>query len=219
MSDNEGLSDEQLKRILEDSDFEISELIDFDNSGVDPIYEPDDNASEGDISDNETIISSKLRRVQPIPGPSSRPDPSPESARDSDSSLGNKGHNIPIYPQNTGNDVLLHNVSPTDELQFEERLEFREPQINQLANQNLTVPQNTGNVVWRDVSPADRLHEFQFEERPGFCEQQLNRLTDHKPIDFFLLFFDDEIQNMLVAETNRYAEHQFIKGICEKKLT
>ncbi|XP_039275048.1 piggyBac transposable element-derived protein 4-like [Nilaparvata lugens] len=221
-NDNEGLSDEQLKRILEDSDFELSELSDFDNSDVDPIYEPDDNASESDISDNETIIPSKLRRVEPIPGPSSRPDPSPGSAQDSDSSHGNEGHNLPIFPQNTGNNVLLHDVSPADELhefQFEERPEFREQQINQLANQNPTVPQNTGNVVWRDVSPADRLHEFQFEERPGFCEQQLNQLTDHKPIDFFLLFFDNEIQNMLVAETNRYAEQQIIKGICEETIS
>jgi hypothetical protein len=171
--DNEALSDENIRRILEDSDYELS---DFDNSDEDPIYELDDNANESDTSDSETILPSKIRRVEPIPGPSSRPDP-PESPQNSDSSHGSEGHNPPICPQ------------------------------------------NSGNIVWRDVSPTNKLNEFQFEERPGFSEQQINQLANHKPISFFRLFFDDEIQNMLVAETNRYAEQQLIKGICEETIT
>lgn len=166
------LSDEQLRKILEESDFECSEIESlFDDSDADPIYET--NESESSTSSDEIILPQKKRKVQPTPGPrpgpSSRPD-SPDQAQ--------------------GND-------------FEDDV----------------FPLRDNRVVWSEVSISDDLNEFVYSARPGFRQEVINSLKGRKPIDFFLLFFDDEIQNLLVTETNRYAEQQIITGICEELIS
>ncbi|KAK9730374.1 Baculovirus F protein [Popillia japonica] len=110
-------------------------------------------------SSSEVSLQSKIRTIEPKPGPSSRPD-SPEynSSDDSDSTV--------IFPSR--NDY----------------------------------------VVWRDVSASDKLNEFVFSGKPVFRQEEIDRLKGHNPIDFFLLFFDEEVQHLLVTETNRYAEQK-----------
>lgn len=161
-----GLSDEELRRILEDSDFYCSEIeSNFDDSDGDPTFEPDE--SEPSTSNNMVILPSKRRKIESTPGPSSRPDsPNHSSSNDSES----------FAPRNNY-------------------------------------------VTWSEVSISDKLNEFVFSGRPGFRQEEIDRLKAHNPIDFFLLFFDEEVQNLLVTETNRYAQQQILKGICEESIT
>nr|CAH7743691.1 unnamed protein product [Callosobruchus chinensis] len=165
---NKGLSDEQLRRILEESDYECNEIESIcDNSDSDPMFEPDE--GESSATSDEIILPSKIRRTEPLPGPSNRPD-SPDRA------------------------------------------------VNENADSPVVASRNS-HVVWSEVSTLDTLNQFVFSGRPGFQQEVTNHLEGHRPIDFFLLFFDEEIQNLLVTETNRYAEQQTIKGICEESIS
>jgi hypothetical protein len=40
---------------------------------------------------------------------------------------------------------------------------------------------------------------------------QFNLLPDAEPMDYFILFFSDELLNNIVIETNRYARHKIAK--------
>jgi hypothetical protein len=50
--------------------------------------------------------------------------------------------------------------------------------------------------------------EYTFTKNVG---PQLNLLPDAEPMDYFNLFFSDELLNNIVIETNRYARHKTLE--------
>nr|CAH7734607.1 unnamed protein product [Callosobruchus chinensis] len=58
-----------------------------------------------------------------------------------------------------------------------------------------------------------------FTEIPEFNPDELSKLQGHEPINFYLLFIDDIIQNKLVEETNKYAEQKIIEAIAKESVT
>ncbi|XP_023724803.1 piggyBac transposable element-derived protein 4 isoform X1 [Cryptotermes secundus] len=57
--------------------------------------------------------------------------------------------------------------------------------------------------VWQDVTVGDKKpREYTFTKNAG---PQLNLLPDAEPTDYFNLFFNNELLNNIIGETNRYA--------------
>ncbi|XP_022907013.1 piggyBac transposable element-derived protein 4-like [Onthophagus taurus] len=159
------LSDEELRRILEESDFECSEIEStYDDSDADRTFKVDEGSnSESSTTSNDIILPSKKRKIEPTPGPSNRPNsPGKDSSDDS------------------------------------------------------VVAPRSNYVVWSEVCVSDKLNKFVYSGRPGFRQEKINH---QNPVDFFLLFFDKEVQDLLVTETNRYAEQQILNGICEETVS
>lgn len=175
---NKALSDEQLRQILEDSDFECSEIgSTFDDSDVDPLYQESD--SEGSTTSNEDLLLRKRRKIESEFTPAA-----------------NSSSDLPKRHDQDDIDTDQDNVDIPD---------------------TPFTPRND-RIMWSEVTNSDTLNEFIFSGKPGFCKQEIEKLTGHKPIDFFLLFFDEEVQNLLVTETNRYAEQQIVIGICNDSI-
>jgi hypothetical protein len=59
---------------------------------------------------------------------------------------------------------------------------------------------------WEDVMMGDKkLNAHTFTKTAG---PQFHLLPDAEPMDYFSLFFNDELSNNTVVETNRYARHK-----------
>jgi hypothetical protein len=59
---------------------------------------------------------------------------------------------------------------------------------------------------WEDVTIGDKkLNTYTFTKNAG---TQFHILPDAEPMDYFNLFFNDELLNKNVVETNRYARHK-----------
>jgi hypothetical protein len=62
---------------------------------------------------------------------------------------------------------------------------------------------------WEDVTMGDKkLNPYTFTKNVG---PQFHLLPDAEPIYYFSLFFNDELLNNIVVETNRYARHKISK--------
>nr|CAH7744840.1 unnamed protein product [Callosobruchus chinensis] len=62
--------------------------------------------------------------------------------------------------------------------------------VNENADSAIVASRNS-HVVWSEVSTLDTLNQF-----------EVTNLEGRRPIDFFLLFFDEEIHNLVVTQTN-----------------
>jgi hypothetical protein len=59
---------------------------------------------------------------------------------------------------------------------------------------------------WEDVAMGDKkLNVYAFTKNAG---PQFHLIPDEEPMDYFSLFFNDELLNSIVVETNRYASHK-----------
>jgi hypothetical protein len=59
---------------------------------------------------------------------------------------------------------------------------------------------------WEDVTMDDKiLNACSFTKNAG---PQFHLLPDAEPMDYFSLFFNDELLNSIVVETNRYARNK-----------
>jgi hypothetical protein len=60
--------------------------------------------------------------------------------------------------------------------------------------------------VWEEVTMGDKtLNANTFTKNVG---PQFHLLSDAEPMDYFSLFFNDELLNSIVVETNKYARHK-----------
>jgi hypothetical protein len=58
---------------------------------------------------------------------------------------------------------------------------------------------------WEDVTMGDKKPKaYTFTKKAG---SQLNLLPDAEPMDYFILFFIDELLNNIAIETKRYVRH------------
>lgn len=73
-------------------------------------------------------------------------------------------------------------------------------------------------IIWKEINASEELHKFQFTGNPAFNIDG-EQLNGHEPIDFYLVFVDHAIQDMLVNETNRYATQKVVDGIVNESLT
>lgn len=73
-------------------------------------------------------------------------------------------------------------------------------------------------IIWREIDVSEDLHKFEFTGTPAFNIDG-EQLNGDEPVDFYLLFVDHEIQDMLVNETNRYAEQKIVEGIANESLS
>jgi hypothetical protein len=59
---------------------------------------------------------------------------------------------------------------------------------------------------WEDITMSNKkLNAYTFTKNAG---PQFHLLPDAEPMDYFSLFFNDELLNNIVVETNRYARHK-----------
>jgi hypothetical protein len=59
---------------------------------------------------------------------------------------------------------------------------------------------------WEDVTMGNKkLNAYTFTKNAG---PQFHLPPDAEPTDYFSLFFNDELLNNIVVETNRYARHK-----------
>jgi hypothetical protein len=62
---------------------------------------------------------------------------------------------------------------------------------------------------WVDVTMGDKKPDaYTFTKNAG---PQINLLPDAEPMDYFSLFFSDELLNNIVTETNRYARYKILE--------
>ncbi|KAG8303721.1 hypothetical protein J6590_002728 [Homalodisca vitripennis] len=68
-------------------------------------------------------------------------------------------------------------------------------------------------IVWQNVKGA--LNEFIFSppEPPGVTKAASDKISTNKPFEFYSLFVDDEVLDLLVTETNKYAEQCIVQAI------
>jgi hypothetical protein len=68
---------------------------------------------------------------------------------------------------------------------------------------------------WEDVTMGDKkLNAYTFTKNAGL---QCHLLPDAEPMDYFSLFFNDELLNNVV-ETNRYARQHFELQLCPRSI-
>lgn len=60
---------------------------------------------------------------------------------------------------------------------------------------------------WNEVT-GDNLKHFTVFEQGLNINENISGMHDNQPIDFFLLFVDDDIMNLMVQETNKYASQK-----------
>lgn len=63
-------------------------------------------------------------------------------------------------------------------------------------------------VFWSPVS--GNLNDFQFTLNSGINNEIIQKMTGKELLEFYNLFFDDSILDMIVNETNNYAEQEII---------
>lgn len=78
---------------------------------------------------------------------------------------------------------------------------------------------STANVIWYNVN--GNLKNFLFASPSGpttLCYDKINN-SDKQPLDFFQLFVDNNLLDIIVAETNEYANQKIIHGITTETLS
>ncbi|KAG8253572.1 hypothetical protein J6590_030848 [Homalodisca vitripennis] len=68
-------------------------------------------------------------------------------------------------------------------------------------------------VIWHKVKGYLNNFEFSPRQPPGVTDAAKAKLRDNSPFEFYSLFIDDEVLDMIVNETNRYAEQCLIMSI------
>ena len=84
------------------------------------------------------------------------------------------------------------------------------------ASSTLHRESQTFDIVWSD--PQDRSQTFTYNLELTIDPQLAAEFVDKSPHDFFMLLFTDEILEMMVLETNRYAEQVIIDGIVNETI-
>lgn len=188
------LSNDELHRILEEDDFtDISEQ--FDDSDGDPIYEQSD--SEGSSnSDNVEIPKKKQKLIQePMPGPSS--------------------NSIEIIE--AGKFLGIFKVSiDYSFLRVSEETDSSGENLEEISADFILT---NNRIQWNEACISENLNTFAFTENPEFNPEEIAKLQGREPVDFYLLFIDDFIQDILVEETNKYAEQKVVEAIIDESIT
>lgn len=114
----------------------------------------------------------------------------------SDDSIKDPGYNpSPNTSENEEDDEVVENIEEViQDLQLEEESE-------ELDRQSPEVPE-----IFKWTEYEGRHKTFTFTGNSGL---QIDVAEDITPFDAFTLFVDDEIINIIVVETNRYAEQKF----------
>lgn len=120
------------------------------------------------------------------------------------------------YPRNSGESVSVElHSSAVPKLNESAVLQ---PRIEDDTTQTLEEREfRQIDVVWED--PQGRSKIFTFQKKPTVDPQMQADLANAGPEDFFHLFINDEIIDMMVVETNRYAEQAITKGIVEESIS
>nr|CAH7766694.1 unnamed protein product [Callosobruchus chinensis] len=109
-------------------------------------------------------------------------------------------------------------MSPVERTQSEDN-NSSEKNTNKNNADNYAQDPTNNRIQWSEICVPEDLNKFMFTEIPEFNPDELSKLQGHEPINFYLLFIDDIIQNKLVEETNKYAEQKIIEAIAKESVT
>lgn len=115
-----------------------------------------------------------------------------------------------------GQQPNLDNMEIDDELPEEN---IPQPDQNQVDDADeIQVTKNGDVIIWSDME--GNLNNFNFlpAERPGISEATDLHLLKNSPFEFYSLFLDNEILDLLVTETNRYAEQRIVDAIARENV-
>ena len=94
-------------------------------------------------------------------------------------------------------EVLLHDSNPNPD--SDDELDLPDPELGNNNEQDIT-----DGDIW-DIGLSCDLNIGLFEEPPLYVRDHERFTQGSTPLDFFKLFFDDEVLALMVMETNRYA--------------
>lgn len=100
--------------------------------------------------------------------------------------------------ENEQEDVLLHNVSESDDDNSDSEQSQIQPQTVQRPIQNNCWT----NVTVNDFGPSHTIPLYNINQGPNLPQ---HFTSDTTPIEYFCLFFNDDIIDHIVQETNLYA--------------
>lgn len=73
-------------------------------------------------------------------------------------------------------------------------------------------------IIWHAVEGNLNTFNFRPNENPGLSQYARQKLVSNTPFEFYSLFLDDEILDLIISETNRYAEQRIISGILKESV-
>lgn len=121
-----------------------------------------------------------------------------------------------LIDMNTPIDIIFENGAPTDDIQLgldsvDETIErVVRDAINETVDSNLDQTQPT---AWKEVS-GKFLKTFQCSENnPGNSQDVVDNLTGKGPAEVYKHFLKDEVLQLIVDQTNLYAQQTIAKGI------
>jgi len=84
------------------------------------------------------------------------------------------------------------------------------------SSDELTPNTNLTDVKWNSITGSN-LQEFVFDiSSVGIKAYVIQEMQNKEPIDFFFLFIDEYLLNLMVVETNRYAAQKLSKSLLPK---
>lgn len=211
MSDNTNdkfilkLLNESLRTSEGDVSYDSDEFLEIlDDSDCDPNYETEDNM----LSSSDDEVNN--------PGPSTSKRGKLLTSTPKLDSLALRQRDNPPMPKRLFHDVdLSHNISQSDD----------QSEVNNLVSDNNFVSDNNDNVVqqlpqplneWNHIDLTFNVYPFNPDnETIGINSDITETMQECDPIHFFNLFFNDGVVNLLVTETNRYAQ-QCIQSIQQR---
>lgn len=184
------LTDAELQAILEESDF-----FDSDDSLYDQNYE----ISEHDQSDSDSVANDDCEREN-----------GQNKKRKCDSEPGTSKK----YKTCTGSCNNDEIVSEGLESSYDE---YNDSSSDSKLENNFS--RNTPNtqVIWHETD-STKLNKFIFNPGP-VDDMQTHLATLTGAADFYFLFVNEDVIDLLVTETNKYYDQKLIEGIVEEKIT
>uniref|UniRef100_A0A6P7H3Q8 Uncharacterized protein LOC114345743 n=1 Tax=Diabrotica virgifera virgifera TaxID=50390 RepID=A0A6P7H3Q8_DIAVI len=182
-----GLSEDELRRLAEESDFSDSSMSEstFYDSDADPVY--NENVTDGSSDSYSSEYESRRKKAK----------------------ICKQTQNCKEF---TAGSSSNQKEADTRRIEKAESANVSlEAVIDDVVSRN--------KITWSDVPNPDDLNKFELSFTSGINQEELAKLTDHKPIDFYLLFIDRQVQDLLVTETNKYAEQTIIAGIVNESIT
>ncbi|XP_050502212.1 piggyBac transposable element-derived protein 4-like [Diabrotica virgifera virgifera] len=220
-----GLSEDDLRRLAEESDFSDSSMSEstFYDSDADPVY--NENVTDGSSDSYSSEYESRRKKAKICKQTQNCKEftaGSSSNQKEADTRRIEKAESANVSLEAVIDDVSRNKITAGPSC-IQKEADTRRIEKAESANVSLeaviddVVSRNK--ITWSDVPNPDDLNKFELSFTSGINQEELAKLTDHKPIDFYLLFIDRQVQDLLVTETNKYAEQTIIAGIVNESIT